>query len=92
MPYITKEYKDFLQENHLIERWDNTKLSALSAKAGIKEGAGLHRKTFFNIMEKGHFCSDEIFEMIKTFYDRKFDFVKEQSLSVKKMKKQLSNA
>jgi hypothetical protein len=92
MAFLTKVYVDELRNMNLIERTDFTKLSKLSRKAGIKNGKGYTRPTFSNVINKRQTTTDEVVELIKTFYDDKAKNVKQLHDSLKVMKQNLTAA
>lgn len=92
MAFLTKTYVAELRKMNLIERTDFTKMALLSKKAGLKNGKGYTRPTFSNVINKYLTTTDEVVELIKTFYDDKAKGVKQLHDSLKVMRQNLSAA
>ncbi len=90
MAFLTKIYVEELMKMKLIERSDFTKLSALSKKAGLKNGGGYTRVTFSNVINRNLTTTDEVVALIKKFYDDKAKSIRQLHESIKVMKENLS--
>ncbi len=90
MAFISREYYQELNANDLIEHGDWVKLHRMSKEIGIKNGNGYAPATFRNAVVEAFTTTDEVVELIKSYYEPKVESIRLQRLAVKDMRKKLS--